>query len=257
MATLKLEDKIKRWTGMSNIFHDRIPASLVLLESGKGAPEHIISGLAKPAEISALESFFVKGDLAEAKNWFYVAALASMVTMERYGNDLLTFSRPLDFALLSDCKALQERFARWRSPQLEERLSKRMFMASNIRITQHLLLNEAHEALAVFEAFLPNAGKKDYLRLAPDVLFLEGMVTGDRGKVETAIAQLLEPKMVRYRNKDSIPGIGEWLSHPAMWYAKLAWIKGMEIQIDHPLIPMALLPVAPLLEYKSPWSCLD
>jgi len=257
MATKKLEDKMTRLPAVCHFWWDNVHSSLELLSSGKGLPDRIISGLASPAERFALESFFVKGDLAEAKNWFYVAALASMVTMERYGNDLLTFSRPLDFALLSDCKALQERFARWRSPQLEERLSKRMFMASNIRITQHLLLNEAHEALAVFEAFLPNAGKKDYLRLAPDVLFLEGMVTGDRGKVETAMAQLLEPKMVRYRNKDSIPGIGEWLSHPAMWYAKLAWIKGMEIQISHPLIPMALLPVAPLPEYKSPWSCLD
>lgn len=246
-----------RWPVICNSWHENIRFKLELLAAGEGIPGRIISGLASPAEDFALESFFIKGDLAEAKNWFYASALASMVAMERYGMDLLTFSRPLDFALLSDCKSLQERFAHWRQPQLEERLSKRMFMASNIRITQHLLLNEEREALAVFEHFLPNAGKKDYLRLAPDVLFLEGMVTRDQAKVEAAMAQLLDKKMVRYRNKDSIPGIGEWLSHPAMWYAKLAWIKGMEIQIDHPLVPMALLPVAPLQEYKNPWSCLD
>ena len=32
---------------------------------------------------------------------------------------------------------------------------------------------------------------------------------------------------------------------------KLAWIKGMEIQIDHPLVPMALLPVAPCRNIRA------
>jgi hypothetical protein len=254
MAGEKLTDRFVRWPGVSDEYRNRVQATLTGMASGN-LLENCFYSFRSSAEVFALESFFIKNDLAEAKNWFYVSALASMVAMERYGKDELSFSRALDFALLSDSKMLQERYARWRYPALEERLLKRMFMASNIRITQHLLLDEEREALAVFEAFLPNAGKKEYLRLAPDVLFLEGMVTGEQAKVETALTQLLDKKMVRYRNKDSIPGIGEWLSHPAMWYAKLAWIKGMEIQIDHPMVPLALLPVAPLPEYKSPWPC--
>lgn len=256
MAAQELENKVKRWTGMSDIFHSRVKASLELLDSGKGLPDRIISGLASPAEISALESFFVKGDLAEAKNWFYVSALASMVAMERYGKDELWVGKPLRFATLSDCKALQERMSRFTYPLREERLAKGDFDLT-VRIQQRLLLDDYAGAQADYDAFLPSLKKKTYDRFGPDMLVFDGLISRDMGKLESGMAQLLEPKMVRYRNKDSIPGIGEWLSHPAMWYAKLAWIKGMEIQISHPLIPMALLPVAPLPEYKSPWSCLD
>lgn len=255
MAIQKLEDKMTRLPGVCRFWWDDVHSSLELLQSGKGLPDRIISGLANPAERFALESFFIKGDLAEAKNWFYVSALASMVTMERYGRDLLRFATPLDFAMLSDCKTLQERMSRFTYPLREERLAKGDFDLT-VRIQQRLLLDDYAGAKADYEAFLPSLKKKAYDRFGPDMLVFDALINRDMEKLESGMAQLLEPKMVRYRNKDSIPGIGEWLSHPAMWYAKLAWIKGMEIQIDHPLIPMALLPVAPLPEYKSPWSCL-
>ena len=255
MAREKIADRFERWPAISEEYRHQVQRTLTGMSSGN-LLENCFYSFKSAAEVFAIESYFIKNDLAEAKNWFYVSALASMVAMERYGKDELSFSRPFDFALLSDSKELQARIARWRYPEMEARLAKRMFMASNIRITQHLLLNEDEKAIEVFNAFLPNAGKKDYAILAADIRFLDGMVFRDRAKVEEAIHQLLEKKMVRYRNKDSIPGIGEWLSHPAMWYAKLAWIKGMEIEIDHPLVPMALLPVAPLPEYKSPWPFL-
>lgn len=39
------------------------------------------------------------------------------------------------------------------------------------------------------------------------------------------------------------------ISIPALSYAKLAYIKGYELDIDHPLIPKELLPVRPNDEY--------
>lgn len=256
MATQKLEDKMTRWPGICAFSRKRVDSSLKVLASGEGVPEIIISRLASPAQDFALESFFIKGDLAEAKNWFYVSALASMVAMERYGKDELWVGKPLRFAMLSDCRALQERMSRFTYPLREERLAKKDFDLT-VRIQQRLLLDDYAGAQADYEAFLPSLEKKTYDRFGPDMLVFDGLINRDMGKLESGMAQLLDKKMVRYRNKDSIPGIGEWLSHPAMWYAKLAWIKGMEIQIDHPLVPMALLPVAPLPEYKSPWSCLE
>lgn len=256
MATSKLEEKMMRLPGVCDVRRDNVLSSLELLDSGKGLPDRIISGLAYPAQSFALESFFIKNDVAEAKHWFYVSALASMVAMERYGKDELWVGAPLRFAMLSDCKALQERMSRFTYTLREERLAKGDFDLT-VRLQQRLILGDEVGARADYEAFLPSLEKKTYSRFGADMLFFEALLTRDWPKLENAFAQLLDKKMVRYRNKDSIPGIGEWLSHPAMWYAKLAWIKGMEIEIDHPMVPMALLPVAPLPEYKSPWLCLE
>ena len=48
----------------------------------------------------------------------------------------------------------------------------------------------------------------------------------------------------------------EYISIPALGYAKLAWLKGMEIEIDHPLIPKELLPYRPLENYVDSYGFL-
>lgn len=44
---------------------------------------------------------------------------------------------------------------------------------------------------------------------------------------------------------------------PALGYAKLAWILGMEVEIKSKLIPKALLPVLPLEKYEVPYDFLE
>lgn len=48
----------------------------------------------------------------------------------------------------------------------------------------------------------------------------------------------------------------EYISTPALGYTKLAWLKGMEIEIDHPLIPKELLPCRPLEKYEDTYDFL-
>ncbi len=72
-------------------------------------------------------------------------------------------------------------------------------------------------------------------------------------KVKSSIQQLLKDHKKRNRQM----GIAaEYISTPALGYAKLAWLKGMEVDIDHPFVPKELLPFRPLDKYENRYSFL-
>jgi hypothetical protein len=43
----------------------------------------------------------------------------------------------------------------------------------------------------------------------------------------------------------------EYLSFPALGYAKLAWQKGLPVEVNSPLVPKEFLPVLPRESYED------
>ena len=69
------------------------------------------------------------------------------------------------------------------------------------------------------------------------------------------LQEMVSPKIHQKRNDD--PLLKKYISMPALGYAKLAWILGMEVEIKSKLIPKALLPVQPLEKYEVPYDFLE
>lgn len=62
--------------------------------------------------------------------------------------------------------------------------------------------------------------------------------------------------MHKLRNKHNLL-LNEFISHPALGYAKLAWLKGIEVEVESSLVPKELLPVQPLGRYINEYAFLD
>ncbi|NCI45015.1 Imm49 family immunity protein, partial [Sediminibacterium soli] len=89
--------------------------------------------------------------------------------------------------------------------------------------------------------------------LLPDRKFFEGMIAKDRTMIMEAIHELLKT----HKKRNKYLGIAQdYISMPALGYTKLAWLKGIEIEIDHPLIPKELLPYNPLEKYEDKYAFL-
>ncbi|MBC7891485.1 MAG: immunity 49 family protein, partial [Sphingobacteriaceae bacterium] len=91
---------------------------------------------------------------------------------------------------------------------------------------------------------------------------MEAILLKNVSKIEISLNNLLRPVFHKHFN----PSIAtnKIISHPAAGWAKLSWLKGMEVEVKHPLIPKELLPVQPLSEYpeyefmmNDPDSCLE
>ena len=70
-----------------------------------------------------------------------------------------------------------------------------------------------------------------------------------------AINELLTPKRHIQRTK-YMELVNEFISHPAIGYGKLAWLKGIKVEIDNQFIPKPLLPVAPNEIYSDEYEFL-
>jgi hypothetical protein len=108
-----------------------------------------------------------------------------------------------------------------------------------------------------FERILPimKAKTEKKFGMELDRLFYEALAERDRSRCEAILAELVSPKVHQKRNKQHLLP-KEFISHPALGYAKLAWLKGVEVVVDSPLVPADLLPIRPNDNYVEAYDFL-
>lgn len=100
---------------------------------------------------------------------------------------------------------------------------------------------------------LPRLPKKEE-GLIDDYNLYKALLAEDKTKMEEILEKLVSPKIHKKRNDNPI--LNQYISLPALGYAKLAWRKGIKVEIENPLIPKALLPISPLGKYAIPYDFL-
>nr|WP_286206667.1 immunity 49 family protein [Acinetobacter soli] len=88
--------------------------------------------------------------------------------------------------------------------------------------------------------------------------FYTALQNKDANSAQQIIYEYLHPKIHKYLNQHLVEEFSGdiWSHHPVM-FTKLAWINGLEIEIDNPLVPMELMPVKPLGHYDYHYDFLD
>ena len=90
--------------------------------------------------------------------------------------------------------------------------------------------------------------------LKDDYEFYKALHNGDKAKMEEVLEKLTSPKIHKKRNDNPI--LNQYISLPALGYAKLAWRKGIEVEVKSNLVPKELLPIKPLDDYQIPYDFL-
>lgn len=199
----------------------------------------------------------------EAKQHFYSAALIDELRVKRFNDDLFTFGLPyICYPILSDEEELINRYSKLRY----QSWGKMKGMDENILIgksdvwcntVQFFMANDTagvERNLNIIETkTLPNLSKKEE-GLKDDYDFYKALHIGNKSKMEDVLEKLVSPKIHKKRNDNPI--LNQYISLPALGYAKLAWRKGIEVDVNSPLIPKALLPIQPLDNYEIPYEFL-
>ncbi|SDB91375.1 Immunity protein 49 [Williamwhitmania taraxaci] len=87
-----------------------------------------------------------------------------------------------------------------------------------------------------------------------DVNYFRALYLNDVSKCERILNDMVSPKIHQKRNDDAL--LKKYISMPALGYAKLAWLKGVEVEVKSKLIPKELLPISPLEKYEIPYDFL-
>ncbi|MDR0814353.1 MAG: immunity 49 family protein, partial [Bacteroidales bacterium] len=98
-----------------------------------------------------------------------------------------------------------------------------------------------------------NLSKKEE-GLRDDYEFYKALYANDKARMEEILKKMTSPQFHKKRNDNPI--LSQYISLPALGYAKLAWRKGIEVEVNSPLIPKELLPIKPLEKYEIPYEFL-
>jgi hypothetical protein len=120
-------------------------------------------------------------------------------------------------------------------------------------VIQHILNNKDEKAFSLLDTFFKKHKQYDFKESDGEIL--KAILENDKGKIEELLHFLLLPRNHKKTN-GIYPLRRDLLSFPALGYAKLAWLRGIEIEIDHPLIPKELLPLQPNKEYTNSYDFL-
>jgi len=181
-------------------------------------------------------------NIEKAKQHAFLYAVACLVGLEKFEKEsVLMGGGHLSICLLSDNQEVIEKLAHSRDKFYEYNLTKDGSLDTCI---QAVLLDDYDLLKRQLETNKKKFGKW----FEPDLMFFEGLLKKDKKQMETAV-NLLATKHHKRRNREDIFAL-ELISVMAVGYAKLAYIKGFELELDdNPLIFKELLPVKPNKDY--------
>lgn len=190
-------------------------------------------------------------DIEKVKQHFYRCGKIDEYLITHYDSRILDSGMAnISCVLLSDCLKLINNYATLQH-------SKYQWMVENGHSTAmyviQQIIKENWEQVNWGLGIMTTKNKKLNMVLKPDKIFFEGMLERNEAKIHGGIQQLLKDHKKRNKHMSIAQ---EFISIPALTYAKLAWLKGMEIEIEHPLVPKALLPYKPLEKYDAKYDFL-
>lgn len=212
--------------------------------------------------------FYAKQNILGLKQWFYISSLLREESCKYSGGYTLSTPDEFIFTLLSDNTKVIEKFAYLDTVNLlwgdfEPSYQEAKFKPSkdDPRYRTHALQAVLRHDWEDYQQIKDTANQK-INKLREVVQFEFGVYDAiyhkDKDKIIEIVQTLLKPRVHNAYNKDFTEEFSGdiWSHHPVM-FTKLAWMNGLEIEIDHPLVPMELMPIRPLEHYDYHYDFLD
>lgn len=192
--------------------------------------------------------FFKESNIEKSKQTLYLSAKCYEFSYKYYKKSNPIIQRAF-YLLLSDSDELIDSFKNWEFNNHEYWLKR----GSLVLVIQEILKNNQEQALQLLKVFEDK--HKKYPLKEQDSAILKAIIKKNIKEVEELLEFFLLPKNHKKIN-DPLMLSTELFSLHATGFAKLAWLKGIEVNVDHPLLPMELLPTRPNKEYKIEYDFL-
>lgn len=219
----------------------------------------VLSSMASNHERLGVYAYFAESNLAEMKQHFYVVAKLNIASVGLRWGETLSSTTDFLYIMLSDSPEVIKAYA---SLEPEEYLKNRenpRVMAFLVHMYQ-LALRGEHDALRVKIAIAAQkSGQKLREEFSAGEDFFSLLLKRDKSALEALITKKANQwqAIIKKGGETGTPLSENLMASIAMEYAKLCWLKGIEVEIDHPLIPMELLPIKPLTHYDDVYDFLD
>lgn len=211
--------------------------------------ENCYSHLASDHVGQGIYDYFVKGNLQSLKQNLHVACKLELASIALKDYQRFTVGSEIFFALLSDSPTVIDTIAKLEPPYFVGSRANPLNFTFIVHMYQ-LAIQGDYEALQTkVDRLSKNGRKKERLLATKGQDFFSLLMRGDKQGLEDFIEQQAEVK-------SEMTSIQDFMCYQGTLQAKLCWFKGIQVQIDSPLLPMGLMPIEPLAHYDEVYDFL-
>lgn len=211
--------------------------------SGFNRPGVLVE-ISERSKFAGLVSFFIEKDVWGLKRHFYVFGKLLQKSHSE-GWDVFANYAPFLYGLLSDSSDIYEWLAHAELKNKDE-VKVPHFLFHQFQL---VLLRDDEGLRDTIDIVARKGGKRDRTLAQAGQDFFSLLLKQDKEGLQVLIEDLAKIKSVHELE-------GQFLAGFAVIHAKLCWYRGIKVQIQNPLVPMALLPIEPLDSYDVEYDFL-
>lgn len=222
------------------------------------------NGLATTLEFMAEEhikigrdSYFGGGNMQALKQHFHASAKLKRLATTYDGTRQLWTNQLYD--MLSDNLEVIQDWAALATEQFIKVRDKPTDFHFYTHMYQLAIRDDYAELQAKLNLAKSSPDKKVLKNFGSKIELFTSFLERDKKGLEAQILKLANKWQTRINRNGMTRTVitAQVMATDAMEYAKLCWLKGIEVEIDHPLIPMELLPFKPLEHYDDVYDFLS
>ena len=252
---------------MITFYNEQEPENIKLIvERIKKHQQHgaVYESLARNSTYKGLYALAKNENILELKQWFYVSSLLRIESCKYAGGWNMWTPHAFIFALLTDNQGLIDKYSILTTANDDDHhkpLSEAVDYPKEGRFDvlrfQAVLRQDWNAVNQMKEIFHEKIKKPKNFELW-EIDFYDALQKKDANAAQQIIYEYLHPKIHQYLNQHLVEEFsGEIWSHQPVMFTKLAWMNGLEIEIDNPLVPMELMPIKPLEHYDYHYDFLN
>lgn len=241
----------------SEEIYDSLRQRLLTMERkyAKGVPkfEHLFSFMAMDHERLGLLACYAHHDMAAFKqHWSLASKLRVHASRhepdsENYvSGGTMTREMELLYAFVSDNPAAIKEVATLDTPRLIRYRDDAKAREFAFHIAQLIICGDYEAAQTKIEIGAKKAGGSLKKYYASGTDFYSLLMKGDKARLEASIMDCTKQEA-----KNTLPTVCDFIRPVSTFRTKLCWIKGIPVEIGHPMVPMDWMPVKPLVRYDD------
>lgn len=197
----------------------------------------------------AIYDYYIETNVAGFKQHLYLASLLDAKAIALYDHQRFTVGSEIFYALLSDSPKAIDMMVTLTTPYFQSQCGNPLNSEFKVHMYQLAIRGDYASLQAKVERLAKNGPKKERVLAAQQKDFFSLLMKEDKSSLETLIAEHAKTNSQSYLTED-------FMCYQGTMEAKICWLKGIQVQIDSPLLPMALMPVEPLAHYDDVYDFL-
>ncbi|WP_331694138.1 Imm49 family immunity protein [Pandoraea sputorum] len=195
----------------------------------------------------AIYEYFFRGDELSLKSNLYSASELTKSILKIEGRDAFSTDIEIFCALMSDCDPIVADICNFDDGDFSKNKNNPLLHQFVSHMYQLAIKSSWDELQFKIDKISKNGKKYWRNKVMNGGDFFSLLIAGDVRGLEKSILEKVSEKPLR-------PVVDGVLSVTATLEAKICWRHGIAVEFDNPLIPMDLLPIRPLPEYKNAYD---